>query len=146
MSMNRESPADFASSGHIDIDTIAPTVNILGPLNNVINLSTREFSTDELSLLSRGLNYVPETNGDAFEAILDLNKFVRLLTLKRHFADKLLPHDIADTTIYDTTTRGLDVTTAPLWEGVEKVTVEMVNMVSVDGGEVHTKQELPYEM
>lgn len=53
--------------------------------NNVINLSTHVLSANERSLLSR-LNYVPDAASDTFAMILDLNKFVRILTLKRHFA------------------------------------------------------------
>uniref|UniRef100_A0A803JMR8 Uncharacterized protein n=1 Tax=Xenopus tropicalis TaxID=8364 RepID=A0A803JMR8_XENTR len=55
---------------------------------NIINLSSYTLTDDECKLLSRGLNFVPSMHCDLFKASLDLNKFVRLITLRRHFADK----------------------------------------------------------
>ncbi|XP_075720195.1 uncharacterized protein LOC142760597 [Rhinoderma darwinii] len=36
-------------------------------------------------VLSRGLNFVPNLNFDVFSTLLDINKFIRNLTVKRHF-------------------------------------------------------------
>lgn len=42
-------------------------------------------SLSELQILSKGLNFVPSRRFDFFQTICDLNRFVRLLTVKRHF-------------------------------------------------------------
>lgn len=38
-----------------------------------------------MRLLSKGLSFVPSVNFDIFNNILDVNKFTRSLTIKRHF-------------------------------------------------------------
>lgn len=52
---------------------------------NVLNLSACTLSKGELSLLSKGLNYVPANNMDVFQTCKDVNKFIRDLTVKKDF-------------------------------------------------------------
>lgn len=42
-------------------------------------------SESQISLLSKGLNYVPENKMDLFHTCKDINKFVRDITIKKHF-------------------------------------------------------------
>ena len=50
-----------------------------------MNTSSRTFTIAETALLSRGLNFCPTTHFNLFGTILDVNKFSRSLTLKKHF-------------------------------------------------------------
>lgn len=61
----------------------------------VINISKRILNDDETNLLSRGLNFCPNRHFDLFGTLLDVNKFSRSLTLKKHYFD--FPSDNADT-------------------------------------------------
>lgn len=48
-------------------------------------MSQCPLSNAELSLLSKGLNFCPTKHFDSFSTILDVHKFVHLLTLKKHY-------------------------------------------------------------
>ena len=53
---------------------------------NVINLSKRNLSENEISLLSKGLNFIPTSNKvDVARLKLELEQFGRMLRLKWHF-------------------------------------------------------------
>ena len=53
---------------------------------NVINLSKRNLSENEISLLSKGLNFIPTCNKvDVARLKLELEQFGRMLRLKWHF-------------------------------------------------------------
>ncbi|OCT60453.1 hypothetical protein XELAEV_18046478mg [Xenopus laevis] len=52
---------------------------------NVINLSNRSLSDIQLKVLNLGLNFVPERNMRIFDTILDINRFIRKITLRKHF-------------------------------------------------------------
>ena len=55
---------------------------------NVINLSQRDLSENEISLLSKGLNAMPTCNKvDVGRLKLELKQFGRMLPLKWHFRD-----------------------------------------------------------
>lgn len=51
----------------------------------VFNISKRLLNEEEINLLSKGLNFSPNRHFDLFHTILDVNRFSRLLTLKKHF-------------------------------------------------------------
>uniref|UniRef100_A0A803JUF4 Reverse transcriptase domain-containing protein n=1 Tax=Xenopus tropicalis TaxID=8364 RepID=A0A803JUF4_XENTR len=77
--------SDLITAKHLDVEGDARS---LRSSSNVINLSSRSLSLDESNLLSKGLNFIPDEKLDIFSIILDLNKFIRLLTVKRHFANQ----------------------------------------------------------
>lgn len=52
---------------------------------NVLNLSKRELTISETTLLAKGLNFLPIRHFNLFETVLDVNKFVRKLTLRKHY-------------------------------------------------------------
>ena len=55
---------------------------------NVINLSKRDLSENEISLLSKGLNFIPTCNKvDVARLKMELEQFGRMLRLKWHFRD-----------------------------------------------------------
>ena len=55
---------------------------------NVINLSKRNLSENEISLLSKGLNFIPTCNKvDVARLKMELEQFGRMLRLKWHFRD-----------------------------------------------------------
>ena len=57
---------------------------------NVINLSKRDLSENEISLLSKGLNFIPTCNKvDVARLKLKLEQFGRMLRLKWHFRDDI---------------------------------------------------------
>ena len=57
--------------------------------NNVVNLSKRNFNDAELSLLSKGLNFVPKCNSvDKAKLKMKLEAFGRMLRLKWHFRNE----------------------------------------------------------
>ena len=57
-------------------------------IENVINLSKRDLSENEISLLSKGLNFIPTCNKvDVARLKLELEQFGRMLRLKWHFRD-----------------------------------------------------------
>ena len=54
----------------------------------MINLSKRNLSENEISLLSKGLNFFPTCNKvDVARLKLELEQFGRMLRLKWHFRD-----------------------------------------------------------
>lgn len=50
-------------------------------INSVLNLSSIELTEE----LSKGMNFVPTVHINLFNTLLDVNKFVTSLTLKKHF-------------------------------------------------------------
>lgn len=52
---------------------------------NIINMSACILSSGQLSLLSKGLNSVPDNKIDLFQTCKDVNKFIRDITIKKHF-------------------------------------------------------------
>ncbi|XP_053561383.1 pinopsin-like [Bombina bombina] len=83
----------LASNNHITRDTekisnqvARPNISKAHLDKNVINLlPTTTLKESELCLLSKGLNFVPSTHFNLFETILDVNRFVRKITLKKDF-------------------------------------------------------------
>lgn len=55
--------------------------------SNVLNISKRPLKEKEISLLAKGLNFCPNRHFDLFNTILDVNRFSRTLTLRKHFLD-----------------------------------------------------------
>lgn len=53
----------------------------------MLNLSGIELTQHELSVLSKGLSFVPSTHFCLFSTILDINRFVRNIMLRKHFKD-----------------------------------------------------------
>ena len=61
-------------------------------INNVINLSDRNLTEHELSILSKGLKFVPTpTSVNRTELITDIKKWSRRMRLKEYFYDKNVP-------------------------------------------------------
>ncbi|OCT60972.1 hypothetical protein XELAEV_18046998mg [Xenopus laevis] len=56
--------------------------------NLVINLSSKELSTDEITVLNKGLGFVPTNKCDPFILQVEMYKFMRSLKLKMLFMDK----------------------------------------------------------
>lgn len=54
----------------------------------IYNLSSSVFSETELDLLRKVLNFSPKNSPNLFELFIDLNKYIRNLTIKRYFALK----------------------------------------------------------
>lgn len=54
-------------------------------IRNVVNISNRTLKDEEISLLARALNFCPDKHFEHFGTLLDVNKFSRSLTLKRHY-------------------------------------------------------------
>lgn len=52
----------------------------------IFNLSSVQFTREELKVLELGLKYAPDKPFDQFEAFIDLQKFLRKLNIKKHFA------------------------------------------------------------
>lgn len=48
-------------------------------------MSGRVLGPPELSLLSKGLHFCPSEHFDIFGTLLDINKFIRNLTLRKHY-------------------------------------------------------------
>ncbi|XP_075450781.1 uncharacterized protein LOC142491850 [Ascaphus truei] len=61
--------------------------------HNVINISGITISEGEIAVLNKGLNFAPMNNFNLFNTVIDLQKYVRKLSLKKCFAskDKSLP-------------------------------------------------------
>lgn len=59
--------------------------SLLSENTPVINISATILTSDQVNVLSRGLNYSPTKNFNLYNTLLDVNKFVRNLTLRRHF-------------------------------------------------------------
>lgn len=53
----------------------------------VLNLSAKILSNEHFSLLSHGLSFSPSVNFDLLRMILDINKFARNITIRKHFED-----------------------------------------------------------
>ncbi|CAH2223184.1 Hypothetical predicted protein, partial [Pelobates cultripes] len=51
----------------------------------IFNLTPTPLSDEEINLLSRGLKFAPNRRANNFELYIDLKKFIRSLTIKRHF-------------------------------------------------------------
>ncbi|KAM4771055.1 CD109 antigen-like [Rhinophrynus dorsalis] len=60
---------------------------------NVINLSNTILTEAQIYVLSRGLSFVPSNNFSLFDTIVDLNRFIRKLTLHKFFSRNSLPLD-----------------------------------------------------
>lgn len=54
-------------------------------LNNVLYVSGRVLTPPELSLLSKGLHFFPSEHFDIFGTLLDINRFNRNITIRKHF-------------------------------------------------------------
>lgn len=59
-------------------------MRILG--KGIYNLSDVQFSKEELEVLDLGLKFAPDKPLDKFEVYIDLQKFMRKLNIKKHFA------------------------------------------------------------
>lgn len=51
----------------------------------IINLSAKILSDSQMSLLSHGLSFSPTTHFDLLNAILDVNRYARSITIRNHF-------------------------------------------------------------
>lgn len=58
--------------------------------HSVLNLSKKTLSTEDITLLSMGLNFSPKRHFNLFDTILDVNKFVRAMTLRKHYHSDVL--------------------------------------------------------
>ncbi|XP_066458195.1 zinc finger protein 154-like [Eleutherodactylus coqui] len=67
-------------------DTKGTVSNEQALKKGVFNLSKHQLTRGELDILSKGLSYSPSKNPALFELFVDLNTFVRKLTLKRFFS------------------------------------------------------------
>lgn len=56
-----------------------------------MNLSAKVFTSQQISLLSRGLSFSPACNFNLFDTIVDVNRFARQLTVRKHFLGVPLP-------------------------------------------------------
>ncbi|CAJ0966832.1 unnamed protein product [Ranitomeya imitator] len=76
--------------------------------NVVINLSSYVISETQMDILSKGLTFSPTNEFDMYRTLLDVNKFVRNLTLKCHFFKEKSDQDAIQnlTTQSDQTTLG----------------------------------------
>lgn len=54
--------------------------------NSVINLLAVILSKEEINLLSKGLTFVPSTNADLFQTMIDVIKFIQDLTVKKNIS------------------------------------------------------------
>lgn len=54
-------------------------------INNVLTISDKTLSPEKTSLLSKGLDFCPERHFNISETILDINKFIRNVALKKHY-------------------------------------------------------------
>ena len=62
--------------------------------SNVVNISSCVLSKDELTVLSRGLNFCPATGHcDEFQLLTDLDNFARNLRLREFFHDRAATGD-----------------------------------------------------
>lgn len=50
-------------------------------------LSPVIFSSEQVEILGKGLHFSPSSGFNLFQTILDVNRFTRLLTIKKFFAD-----------------------------------------------------------
>lgn len=66
-------------------------------VSNILNISSRTLNNQETALLSRGLNFCPSRHFDLLGTLLDLNKFARSLTLRKHFFE--FPFEGEDTSL-----------------------------------------------
>lgn len=53
--------------------------------NSVVILTATILPMEQVEVLEKGLNFAPNTDFDQFHTIMDVNKFARLLMVKRHF-------------------------------------------------------------
>lgn len=53
---------------------------------SVVVLTPTILSIDQLKILNKGLSFSLDSHFDLFQTILDVNKFSRLLTVKRHLS------------------------------------------------------------
>lgn len=67
-------------------ETNPDTQDLTGPWN-VLNLSNRTLTLEETSLLSKGLNIFLLRHFNVLDTILDINKFIRNLAIKKHFKE-----------------------------------------------------------
>ncbi|XP_075208113.1 uncharacterized protein LOC142313011 [Anomaloglossus baeobatrachus] len=52
---------------------------------SVLNLSASILNNDQMKFLSKGLNFVPAKKFSLFTTMLDVNKFIHNITVKKHF-------------------------------------------------------------
>ncbi|OCT93164.1 hypothetical protein XELAEV_18016229mg [Xenopus laevis] len=62
------------------------------------NLSTRTLNRTELDLLEKGLSFCPIKRFDLFDTIVDVNRFVRNILIKKHFYKDNKPDQLPQTT------------------------------------------------
>lgn len=55
--------------------------------SQIVNLSAKILSEPKISVLSLGLSFSPTYNFDLIQTVVDVNRFVRQLTIKKHFWD-----------------------------------------------------------
>lgn len=55
-------------------------------VTNVVNLSHVSLTSAEISLLSYGLSFAPQTHFVIFSTLLDVNRFIRNVVLRKHFS------------------------------------------------------------
>lgn len=67
------------------ISSSHPELQDLTGTHNVFNYSSRVVTIEETSLLSKGVNLFPLKHFNSFETIVDINKFIRNLAIKKHY-------------------------------------------------------------
>ncbi|KAM8945703.1 myocardin [Pelodytes ibericus] len=74
------------------INQSGPTVEqeeLVANGSNIINLSNFPLNTDHVNVLSLGLSFSPTNHFNLFSTLVDVNRFVRKITLKKHFFDTI---------------------------------------------------------
>lgn len=61
------------------------TVEIAHSTIKIYNLSSSVFSDTELDLLRKGLNFAPPSTPNLCDLFIDLNKYIRKLTIQRYY-------------------------------------------------------------
>ncbi|MEE6514049.1 hypothetical protein FKM82_021996 [Ascaphus truei] len=56
--------------------------------HGIYNLSSHTLTPHHISLLAKGLSYAPNSTPNRFDLFVDLNRYIRKLTLMRHFTQK----------------------------------------------------------
>ncbi|KAM4688995.1 uncharacterized protein O3C94_007112 [Discoglossus pictus] len=64
----------------------------------IFNLSSRPLDETEESILKRRLSFAPDTEPNPFELFIDIHKFIRKITLWRHFGKMSKYHELATDT------------------------------------------------
>lgn len=100
----------------------------MAPLDNVVNISQYTLLPGEISLLNKGLSFVPTRNYDPFETQVDLFKFFRKIRIKNFFLNQTAVD--TDQSIIKNKSRWIPPpVTDPLIESFEKMVLKEVQSI-----------------